>query len=102
MNRLPTLDILLQEARYAFRSIRNAPLVSLTVVATLSIGIGLTTTFFGLVNTAYFHPLPYRKADRLVTVARYYVLKQPVDELRKMTTALSGLTAYEPTHVEVA
>jgi predicted permease len=102
MKRLPTSDILLQEVRYALRSIRNAPLVSLIVIGTLSSGIGLATTFFGLLNTAYYHPLPYRKADRLVTVARYYVLKQPVDELRKMTTALSGLTAYEPTQANVS
>lgn len=94
-------DILLQEVRYAIRSIRRSPLVSLIVVGTLSIGIGLTTTFFGLLNTAFYHPLPYRKADRLVTVARYYVLKQPVDELRKMTTALSALTAYMPTQANV-
>jgi predicted permease len=96
------MDIFQQEVRYALRSIRRSPLVSLIVVGTLSIGIGLATTFFGLVNTAFYHPLPYRKADRLVTVAMYYVRKQPVDELRKMTTALSGLTSYEPTHANVS
>jgi putative ABC transport system permease protein len=100
--RMPTSDILFQEVSYAVRSIRNAPLFSLIVIGTLAIGIGLTTTFFGLVNTAYYHPLPYRKADQLVTVARYYVLKQPVDELRKMTTALSALTAYTPTQANVS
>lgn len=97
-----SFDILLQEVRYAFRSIRNAPMLALIVIGTLSVGIGLSTTFFGLLNTAYFRPLPYRKADRVVTVARYYVLKQPVDELRKMTTALSALTEYEPTSANVS
>jgi putative ABC transport system permease protein len=89
------MDVLLQEMRYAFRSIRNAPLLSAIVVGTLSIGIALTTTFFSLINTAYYHPLPYRKADRIVTVAMYPVLRLPLDELRKMTAALSGITAYE-------
>src|SRR3569832_1288890 len=96
------MDILLQEARYALRSIRRSPLVSLIVVGTLAIGIGLATTIFGFVNTAYYHPLPFKKADRLATVAMYYVRKQPVDELRRMTTALSALTAYEPSQANVS
>lgn len=54
--------------RYAFRLARRTPLLAVVVVLTLAAGIAVTTCVFGLVNVAWFQPLPYPDASRLVVV----------------------------------
>jgi predicted permease len=54
--------------RYAFRSLKNAPAVSLTVVLTLALGIGATTAVFSLVEGILLRPLPFRDPSRLVLI----------------------------------
>lgn len=61
--------MLLQDLRYAARLLRRAPLFTLTVVATLMLGIGATTTIFSVVNAVILTPLPFTASDRLVQVA---------------------------------
>jgi putative ABC transport system permease protein len=51
---------------YAWRSLRRAPLFSITVVLALTIGIGSVAAIFAIVNAVLLRPLPYGHADRLV------------------------------------
>ena len=62
------LDQLRQDLRYAFRTIRTAPLVSLAIVVTLALGVGANAAIFSLVNTVLLTPLPYSDPDRIVAV----------------------------------
>ena len=57
---------LLQDIRYAARSVRRAPLFSTVVVLTLGLAIGATTAVFTIVNAVLLRSLPYRDAGRLV------------------------------------
>jgi len=57
-----------QDLRYALRGFRRNPLFTLTVLATLTIGIGATTAVFSVVDRILFRPLPYAHGDRLVSV----------------------------------
>jgi predicted permease len=52
----------------AFSSLRRAPGFTLLCVLTLAVGIGATTTVFSVVDGVLLRPLPYPRADRLVSI----------------------------------
>jgi putative ABC transport system permease protein len=54
--------------RLAARRLAREPVFTLIVVATLAIGIGAATTMFSVVDGVLLQPLPYRDADRVVTL----------------------------------
>ena len=62
------LDVLRQDLRYAVRSLSRAPLFTLTVIATLALGVGANTAIFSVVHAVALRPLPYESADRLVRI----------------------------------
>ena len=63
------LGALLGDLRFAWRQMRRAPLFSAVAVATLAVGIGLTTAMFALVDHVLLRPLPFVAPDRLVTLS---------------------------------
>jgi predicted permease len=54
------------DLRYAWRSIWKSPSTTVGALVALALGIGATTTIFGLLNAVLLRPLPYPHADRLV------------------------------------
>jgi putative ABC transport system permease protein len=59
---------ILQDVRYAVRSLRRMPLFTVAAVASLALGIATTTTVFGLVDAAIFRPPPFAGANRLTVL----------------------------------
>jgi putative ABC transport system permease protein len=59
---------LIQDVRYAARTIARTPIFSLGVVVILALGIGLITAMFSVVRGVMLRPLPYYEPDRLVMV----------------------------------
>ena len=62
----PSFESLMQDLRYALRTLRRAPAFALVAVLVLAIGIGATTAMFSLVDAMLVRGLPYPEADRLV------------------------------------
>jgi putative ABC transport system permease protein len=62
------LGDLRQDLRISLRGLLRAPMMTLTIVATIGLGIGATTTIFGALHAALLRPLPYADPGRLVRI----------------------------------
>jgi putative ABC transport system permease protein len=62
------IDTLLQDLRYALRSVARRPGFTAIAVLSLALGIGGTSLIYGLVDGFVLRPFPYPEPDRLVAV----------------------------------
>jgi predicted permease len=66
--RLPLVETLVRDARYAVRQLRKKPGLTATVLLTLALGIGANTAIFSVDYATLLAPLPYPNAGQLVLV----------------------------------
>ena len=66
---LPWLDILLQDLRYTFRTLRRDSGFATIAILILALGIGANIVVFSVVDTILLRPLPFPEANRLVRIA---------------------------------
>src|SRR5918994_1203828 len=64
------LDDVARDVRYAIRSFRRAPLVALTIVTTVGLGLGLVAVVFTLLNLMIFRVDEVRNPHELFAVER--------------------------------
>jgi putative ABC transport system permease protein len=94
------MGTVLQDLRYALRGFRRNPLFTATIIATLGLGIGVTTAVFSVVDPILFRSLPYAHADRLVsvglvapTIQQEFMLGGSYYDWRDQQTPFSSLTS---------
>lgn len=100
---VPFLETLLQDLRYAFRTLRRDAGFTAFAILIVGLGIGATSTVFSVVNALLIRPLPFRDPGRLVWVANsgkendlsnLTVPVGPFLDLRDQTKSFSGIAAY--------
>lgn len=67
---LPFLEALLHDTRYALRRLRKSPAFTATVILTLALGIGATTSIFTLVHAVLMKSLPVANPGELYRVGK--------------------------------
>ena len=97
------MNRLLQDLRFALRTLLQARLFTAVTIATLALGIGANTAIFSVVNVAFLRPLPYADPDRLAllrernTSGDMQVSYPNFLDWREQQDAFSGLAFYRPT-----
>ena len=65
------IDNTVGDLQYALRSLRRAPLVSLTIIVTVGIGLGLVTVLFSVLNVFLF------RIDHVPAIHEMYAVERP-------------------------
>ncbi|MGH9663707.1 MAG: ABC transporter permease, partial [Bryobacteraceae bacterium] len=66
--RIRWLEDTVSDVRFAVRTLRKAPVFTVTVIAALAFCIGINTAIFSVVDTVLFRPLPFPDQERLAAV----------------------------------
>lgn len=90
----------------ALRALRHSPLTAAAAILTIALGVGATTTIYGVVDAAMLQPLPWAQSDRLMepvltvrepgaTEARDMVWSYPkLATMRAQQRSFSDVAAY--------
>jgi hypothetical protein len=62
------MDTLLQDLRYACRTLRRSRAFAATALAVLAVGIGATTSVYIVVRGVALRPLPFEEPQRLMFI----------------------------------
>lgn len=99
------MDSLLQDVRYAVRTLRRTPAFTMVAALTLALGVGANTAIFSIADAVLFRPLPVPDAERVQVLwetnratgaDRLLVAPANFADWRERTRAFDGVAAIEP------
>jgi predicted permease len=96
------VDDFLRDLRYGIRGLLRSPGFTVVSILTISLGIGVNSTIFSLVNAVLLKPLPVERSEELVDVYGHTVTASTHDsnsypnflDYKARTETLSGMIAY--------
>lgn len=97
------MNALCHDIAFAWRSVLKRPAISLLIVLTLALGIGVNTAMFSVAYRVLLAPLPYADGERLVRLEQngldYYPTDAPwsdatLGDYRAQSTVFSHLVEY--------
>src|ERR1700722_17710396 len=96
------MNSLVQDIRYALRTLAKNRGVAVVAVLTLALGIGANTAIFSVVNSVLLQRLPYQNPESLVQIWNTYLPAWPQLDLspgdfqdwRQQTQDFSDMAAY--------
>src|SRR5689334_4370851 len=68
MRRVDQIETLIQDLRYALRTLGRTPGFTAIIVLTLALAIGANTAIFSVIEGVLLRPLPYPQAERIVRI----------------------------------
>lgn len=106
---LPFLETLLQDLRFAFRTLRKSPGFTAVSVLTLALGIGATTAIFSVVYGVLLRPLPFNEPQRIMAIyevnnwGTWSHLADPnFDDFRDQNHSFEAIAKYNANTVSVS
>jgi hypothetical protein len=101
---LSVVETLVRDLRYGVRSMRRDAAVTTFAILIIGVGVGASTTVFGVVNALWLRPLPFDDPEQLIWVAngpsenlsRQAVQVGHVVDLREQSQSLAGLAGFSP------
>ena len=100
------MDRLLQDVRFAARSLVRAPGFTAIALITLALGIGANTAIFSIVNGVILRPLAYPKPEQLMYLTtqfpalgfeEFWVSPPEYMDFREMSQSFAAVGAYRTT-----
>ena len=102
----PTLESIWADVRYALRQLKNSPGFAITVILSLTLGLGANTTIFTFVNALLLRPPAVADGGHLVEVMRHNTKASGIEaysnlsypgyvDLRDHNRSLSGFAAFD-------
>lgn len=98
------------DIRFALRQMRLNPMVTLVVVLTIALGIGVNSATFDIAYTVLLRPFPYKDPDRLVqiwgqmlnrNIPFHFVPYPDFHEWRIQNRSFEAISAYRPGSVNL-
>jgi predicted permease len=92
--------MLLRNVRYAIRSLSRTPGFTITVVATLALGIGANGAVFSAIDAILVRPLPYADPERLIHVtevreeSEMSIAAVRLEEWNELNATFEAITGY--------
>lgn len=94
----------LSDLKYAARALRKGPVMTITAMAALALGIGANTALFSVVNAVLLRPMNYPHAERIVEITRSFqggrftspaLTATKFDFWRKQNQSFEAVAAYD-------